>query len=74
MHEMSPCKNCEARCPGCHGSCEKYKEWVDRYHAQQKHFNDNKYRMNVPMSPAREKAYRDYSKKPPKGMKGGNYE
>lgn len=23
----SPCKNCEDRSVGCHGSCEKYAEW-----------------------------------------------
>lgn len=26
---ICPCKGCEARCAGCHGSCEKYLEWKE---------------------------------------------
>lgn len=25
--EISPCKDCKDRKPGCHGTCSKYKEW-----------------------------------------------
>lgn len=27
MEKSSPCKGCETRSAGCHGSCEKYKNW-----------------------------------------------
>ena len=25
----NPCKNCEDRYVGCHGECDRYKEWKD---------------------------------------------
>lgn len=28
VREKSPCYKCELREPGCHGSCEKYANWV----------------------------------------------
>lgn len=28
MKLVAPCKNCPDRTPSCHGSCDKYKEWV----------------------------------------------
>ena len=56
MNEISPCKGCTNRHTACHGSCEAYKSWLDRYHAQQKHLEDNRYRMRVPMTAARAKA------------------
>lgn len=61
MREVAPCKDCADRHLACHDSCEKYKAWKERYHAQQKHFEENRYRMEVPMSPARAKAIRNYS-------------
>lgn len=27
MQKVSPCKGCETRSAGCHGSCEAYKNW-----------------------------------------------
>lgn len=27
MQKISPCKGCETRIAGCHGSCERYKNW-----------------------------------------------
>lgn len=27
MQKISPCKGCETRIAGCHGSCEKYQNW-----------------------------------------------
>ena len=71
MREISPCKNCPDRQAACHDTCEKYKEWLDRYHAQQQHFEDNRYRMNVQMSPARAKAIKTYNYTPRK-FKGGD--
>ena len=60
MLEMSPCKGCTNRSPTCHGSCEEYKAWRDRYQAQQKHLADNRNRWGVPMTAAREKAYENH--------------
>lgn len=28
--EKPPCKDCPDRVPGCHGSCDRYKEWKQR--------------------------------------------
>ena len=25
--ELPPCKDCQDRVPGCHGFCDRYKEW-----------------------------------------------
>lgn len=71
MMEYSPCKDCPDRHTACHDSCDKYKDWKVRYQAQQKHLNDNKYRMLVPMSEAREKKRTHYTKHPMPGSKGG---
>lgn len=60
MKEVAPCKDCADRHLACHDSCEKYKEWRDRYHAQQKHYEDNRFRMNVPMTESRSKALRNF--------------
>lgn len=29
IREVSPCKDCAEKAPGCHGSCPKYKAWAD---------------------------------------------
>jgi hypothetical protein len=78
MREDSPCKDCPERFLACSDHCPKdargeygYKAWKERYQAQQKHLNDNKYRMLVPMSEAREKASIHYTKHPIPGRKGG---
>ena len=55
MRETAPCKGCSDRCTACHGSCEKYKEWGNRYHAQLKHLEENKYRFTVFRSESRDK-------------------
>ena len=35
MIKVGPCKGCEERRVGCHAECEKYKKWLDEYHAEQ---------------------------------------
>lgn len=55
MMEYSPCKDCTDRHTACHGSCEKYKEWLDKYHAQQKHLEENKHRYTISRSEARDR-------------------
>ena len=55
MMEISPCKDCPDRHTACHGSCERYKEWLDKYHAQQKHLEENKNRFNITRSEYRDK-------------------
>ena len=62
MNEVSPCKDCQERCLGCHDRCAVYKDWRDRYHAQKQHLEDNRYRLNIPLSPARERKIRNYSR------------
>lgn len=34
--KMPPCKDCEFRHPGCHGSCEQYKAWALELEAERK--------------------------------------
>lgn len=58
MNENAPCKGCPNRHTACHDSCEAYKEWRNRYHAQQKHFEENKNRYQPLWSAARERNYR----------------
>lgn len=60
MSRVSPCKDCPDRFPGCHDHCDKYKQWKDERDAEQKHLADNKYRFDIPSSPAREKVRRKY--------------
>ena len=60
MNEISPCKGCTNRHTACHGSCGAYKDWLDRYHAQQKHLEENRHRMTPPMTEARAKAIYNY--------------
>ena len=71
MNEISPCKGCTERNPGCHGSCDRYKEWKERYDAQQEHLKANRYRMLIPMTDARESAYRTHQKFGAGGRKYG---
>jgi len=33
---MSPCKDCESRCVGCHGECSKYKLWKEEHDKESK--------------------------------------
>jgi hypothetical protein len=72
MNENAPCLNCPEKYPGCHDHCDKYKEWKERYQAQQKHLADNKYRMCIPRSHARDSIQDHYIKHPVKGHKGGS--
>ena len=65
MKEVAPCKECSDRHTACHGSCEKYQEWLNRYHAQQKHLEEGKTRWGYGMNLSRPKPY--YSR-------GGKYE
>ena len=71
MMEMAPCKDCTDKYRACHDSCDKYKEWRDRYHAQQKHLEESRYRMNIPISHAREMSRRNYAKYGSNGRKYG---
>ena len=64
MMETSPCKDCTEKYTACHDHCDKYKGWKERYQAQQKHLRDNRYRMCIPMSHAREQASNHYLKHP----------
>lgn len=74
MKEVSPCKDCSDRHPACHGSCEKYKAWAERDHAQKKHLEETKNRWCVPMTAAREKAYSKMPSDHHKYSQGGSYE
>lgn len=71
MKEMSPCKDCTEKYTACHDTCDKYKEWRDRYHAQQKYLEESKFRMNIPISESREKMQRRYEKYGSGGRKFG---
>ena len=62
MREDPPCKGCTDRHPACHGKCEAYKEWLDRHHAQQKHLEDHRYRLEILGSDARDKVRWRYIK------------
>ncbi len=71
MNEVSPCKGCTNRHTACHGSCEMYKAWQDRYHAQQKHLDANKNRWGTPWTAAMESRYRGSTKFGAGGSKYG---
>ena len=30
----SPCRKCDDRAEGCHGNCERYKEWSEAHKAE----------------------------------------
>ena len=55
MSEMSPCKGCTKRQPGCHARCDAYKAWLDRYHAEKKQLEDSRHRWHRAWSPGMEK-------------------
>jgi hypothetical protein len=74
MNETAPCKDCTDRHPACHGSCEKYRAWHDRYQAQQQHLEDNRFRWCIPLSAAREKSNKKYSKIGSGGRYKGGYQ
>ena len=63
MSGISPCKGCTDRHTACHGSCEKYAAWRDMYHAEQQHFEANKYRFSIPRTVARERRDNSWIKK-----------
>lgn len=71
MNEMAPCEGCTERYPACHGSCDKYKEWYDRYQAQQKHLAATKNRWQSPWTDAKEKRTRSEIKFGSYGHKKG---
>jgi sulfatase maturation enzyme AslB (radical SAM superfamily) len=73
MNEIAPCKDCPDRHPACHGSCDKYKEWSERYQAQQKHLAENKFRWSILASAARDEVRKNSHKfNKSRGLKGGN--
>lgn len=62
MIEKCPCYGCTERFTACSDRCPKdargeygYKTWRVRHEAQQKHFNENKYRFSIPPSESRDK-------------------
>ena len=59
MSGISPCKGCPDRYPGCHGSCEKYKEWSDLYHAEKAHLEKARTRFYTPWTASKESAIRN---------------
>ena len=67
MKEQSPCYGCTERFTACSGRCPKdargeygYNAWLKRYHAQLKHYADNRYRFTIPMTVSRERGIRSY--------------
>ena len=43
VRDMSPCKGCEKRVPGCHGHCDAFNEWrrkVDAANEARRKFRD----------------------------------
>ena len=75
MRETAPCKGCTDRYTACHGSCEKYQEWLNQFHAQQKYLADIGNRWAIPMTSSRQKAYdKYYHSKSTKHRKGGSDE
>ena len=71
MHEISPRKGCTDRHTACHGTCQVYTEWLDRFHAQQKHFEANKNRWGGVWTARGEKAYNKQLKYGSGTYKGG---
>ena len=71
MNEMSPCKGCTNRHTACHDSCEAYKEWKERYQAQQKHLETYKNRWQAPWTADGERRARGNIKRGPGSYKGG---
>ena len=73
MKENAPCKGCSERHIACHDSCDRFKEWKERYHAQQQHLKENSDRFCIPSSVAREKIREHYIKfGDPHYKQGGN--
>jgi len=44
-YTMSPCKDCDKRCEGCHGKCKSYKHWK----LKEKEYKNIEYLANVRM-------------------------
>ena len=74
MNEKSPCMGCANRHTACHGSCEAYKEWRDRHHAQQKYLEAHKARWQTPWSDGRERRTRSNLKFGASHFKQGGYQ
>ena len=79
MIEPCPCNGCTERFIACSDRCPKdarneygYKAWKERYHAQQKHLEDNKSRWQAPFTVAGEQRHRSYLKYGPGNFKGGS--
>lgn len=69
MIDPNPCQGCTERFTACYDRCPKdargefgHNAWLKQYHGQQKHFEDNRYRLYIPMSAAREKRTRNFAK------------
>lgn len=37
--EENPCYKCTKRKVGCHSTCKEHKDYLDKFHAEQKAFN-----------------------------------
>lgn len=66
MIKPCPCNGCTERFLACSDRCPKdargdygHKAWKGQHQAQQKHIADNRNRWGVPMTAARERAYRN---------------
>ena len=49
-----PCKDCPDRHPACHDQCEKYRKWLDAYHADQRDIRRLK---DIPINEKSKKEY-----------------
>ena len=36
----APCLGCSARQPGCHGSCQRYRDWKERNDGRRTHWQN----------------------------------
>ena len=36
MSKDNPCRNCEERCVGCHGTCQRYLDWHEQHVQRQR--------------------------------------
>jgi hypothetical protein len=60
MNEDAPCRYCTKRCAACHDRCAEYKAWKERYQAQLKYLDENKYSFGVPQTASRARTRRNH--------------
>jgi hypothetical protein len=71
MIDPNPCQDCTERNTACHDHCERYKGWVEQYHAQLKHLKDQRASWYIPGSVARDKLRNRYNSGQMRAQKGG---